>query len=83
MKIDKEVLVIGGGLAGSEAAYYLARHGIKTTLVEMKPKKFTPAHESENYGELVCSNSLKSNDVYANACGQETSFLPPKQTKRS
>ena len=69
MKIDKEVLVIGGGLAGSEAAYYLARHGIKTTLVEMKPKKFTPAHESENYGELVCSNSLKSNDVSANACG--------------
>ena len=69
MKIEKEVLVIGGGLAGSEAAYYLASHGIKTTLVEMKPKKFTPAHESENYGELVCSNSLKSNDVYANACG--------------
>jgi len=64
-----EVLVIGGGLAGSEAAYYLASHGIKTTLVEMKPKKFTPAHESENYGELVCSNSLKSNDIYANACG--------------
>ena len=69
MKIEKEVLVIGGGLAGSEAAYYLASRGIKTTLVEMKPKKFTPAHESENYGELVCSNSLKSNDVYANACG--------------
>ncbi len=65
----QEVLVIGGGLAGSEAAYYLASHGIKTTLVEMKPKKFTPAHESENFGELVCSNSLKSNDVYANACG--------------
>ena len=65
----REVLIIGGGLAGSEAAYYLARHGIKTTLVEMKPKKFTPAHESENYGELVCSNSLKSNDIYANACG--------------
>ncbi len=65
----KEVLVVGGGLAGSEAAYYLASRGIKTTLVEMKPKKFTPAHESENYGELVCSNSLKSNDVYANACG--------------
>ena len=69
MKTEKEVLVIGGGLAGSEAAYYLASHGIKTTLVEMKPKKFTPAHESENYGELVCSNSLKSNDIYANACG--------------
>jgi len=67
--MEKEVIVIGGGLAGSEAAYYLASHGIKTTLVEMKPKKFTPAHESVNYGELVCSNSLKSNDVYANACG--------------
>ncbi len=69
MKSNARVTVIGGGLAGSEAAYYLARHGIPTTLVEMKPKKFTPAHESENYGELVCSNSLKSNDVYANACG--------------
>ena len=68
MKTNKEVLVIGGGLAGSEAAYYLASRGIKTTLVEMKPKKFTPAHESENYGELVCSNSLKSNDI-TNACG--------------
>ncbi len=69
MKKQAEVLVVGGGLAGSEAAYYLASRGIATTLVEMKPKKFTPAHESENYGELVCSNSLKSNDVYANACG--------------
>ncbi len=66
---EKQVTVIGGGLAGSEAAYYLASRGIKTTLVEMKPKKFTPAHESVYYGELVCSNSLKSNDVYANACG--------------
>ena len=69
MKNNTQVLVIGGGLAGSEAAYYLASRGIKTTLVEMKPKKFTPAHESVNYGELVCSNSLKSNDIYANACG--------------
>ncbi|MBQ8295064.1 MAG: methylenetetrahydrofolate--tRNA-(uracil(54)-C(5))-methyltransferase (FADH(2)-oxidizing) TrmFO [Clostridia bacterium] len=67
--MEKEVLVIGGGLAGSEAAYYLASRGIKTTLVEMKPKKFTPAHESACYGELVCSNSLKSNDAYGNACG--------------
>ena len=69
MKANTEVLVIGGGLAGSEAAYYLASRGIKTTLVDMKPKKFTPAHESENFGELVCSNSLKSNDIYSNACG--------------
>ncbi len=69
MKNNAKVLVVGGGLAGSEAAYYLASRGITTTLVEMKPKKFTPAHESENFGELVCSNSLKSNDIYANACG--------------
>ena len=69
MNNNAEVTVVGGGLAGSEAAYYLANRGIKTTLVEMKPKKFTPAHESENFGELVCSNSLKSNDPYANACG--------------
>lgn len=64
-----EVTVIGGGLAGSEAAYYLASRGVKTTLVDMKPKKFTPAHESANFGELVCSNSLKSNDPFSNACG--------------
>ena len=64
-----EVIVVGGGLAGSEAAYYLASRGVKTTLVEMKPKKFTPAHERAEYAELVCSNSLKSNDMYANACG--------------
>lgn len=69
MKSNAEVLVIGGGLAGSEAAYYLASRGIPVTLVEMKPKKFTPAHESPLFGELVCSNSLKSNDVYSNACG--------------
>ena len=68
-KDSARVLVIGGGLAGSEAAYYLASRGIKTTLVDMKPKKYTPAHESEHFGELVCSNSLKSNDIYANACG--------------
>ncbi len=69
MSPETEVLVVGGGLAGSEAAYYLASRGIKTTLAEMKPKKFTPAHESENFAELVCSNSLKSNDIYSNACG--------------
>ena len=68
-KPNAQVTVIGGGLAGSEAAYYLARHGIQTTLIEMKPKKFTPAHESANFAELVCSNSLKSNDFSANACG--------------
>ncbi len=69
MKIDGQVWVVGGGLAGCEAAYYLARHGIPVRLLEMKPKKFTPAHERETLGELVCSNSLKSDDAYANACG--------------
>ncbi len=61
--------VVGGGLAGCEAAYMLATHGAEVELLEMKPRKFTPAHESENLCELVCSNSLKSDDVYGNACG--------------
>ena len=64
-----EVIVIGGGLAGCESAYYLANRGIKVKLYDIKPNSFTPAHSNENYGELVCSNSLKSNDVYGNACG--------------
>ncbi len=64
-----KVNVIGGGLAGSEAAYFLATHGIEVNLYDIKPHAFTPAHKSEKYGELVCSNSLKSNDVYGNACG--------------
>lgn len=63
------VKVIGGGLAGSDAAYYLAKRGYKVKLYDIKPKAFTPAHKDRNYGELVCSNSLKSDDVYGNACG--------------
>jgi len=63
------VNIIGGGLAGSEAALYLAKRGVKVRLYDIKPIKFTPCHHSENYAELVCSNSLKSNDVYGNACG--------------
>ena len=63
------VTVVGAGLAGSEAAYYLAKRGIAVRLVEMKPKKRTPAHTGDGFGELVCSNSLKSDDKYANACG--------------
>ena len=66
---NARVNVIGAGLAGCEAAYYLARRGVKVTLTDMKPEKYTPAHESPLFCELVCSNSLKSNDVYANACG--------------
>lgn len=66
---NKKVKVIGAGLAGCEAAFYLARRGVEVELYDIKPKKFTPAHVSENFAELVCSNSLKSNDVYGNAAG--------------
>ena len=64
-----KINVIGGGLAGSEAAYYLAKKGHQVTLYDIKPNAFTPAHSNPMFGELVCSNSLKSNDVYGNACG--------------
>ncbi len=60
---DKKVTVIGGGLAGVEAANQLAKHGIEVTLYEMKPQKFSPAHKSEGLAELVCSNSLKAERV--------------------
>ena len=63
------VKVIGAGLAGCECAYYLAKNGIKVELYDIKPIKFSPAHKSENLAELVCSNSLKSNDIYGNAAG--------------
>ena len=62
------VRVIGAGLAGCEAAYQLAKRGIDVILYEMKPKKFSPAHSSEKFCELVCSNSLKA-DRISNACG--------------
>ncbi|MCF6192550.1 MAG: methylenetetrahydrofolate--tRNA-(uracil(54)-C(5))-methyltransferase (FADH(2)-oxidizing) TrmFO [Candidatus Hydrothermae bacterium] len=58
------VVVIGGGLAGSEAAYQLAVRGIPVVLYEMRPTRQTPAHRSDRLGELVCSNSLKSRDLY-------------------
>ena len=61
--------IIGAGLAGCEAAYALAKRGVRVELYDIKPKSFTPAHSDKNFGELVCSNSLKSNDVYGNACG--------------
>ena len=57
------VLVAGGGLAGCEAAVRLLRKGFHVTLYEMKPKKFSPAHRSEDLAELVCSNSLKAVDL--------------------
>ncbi|MBE6757704.1 MAG: methylenetetrahydrofolate--tRNA-(uracil(54)-C(5))-methyltransferase (FADH(2)-oxidizing) TrmFO [Ruminococcaceae bacterium] len=54
------ITVVGAGLAGCEAAWAIARAGIPVTLIEMKPQKFTPAHKSEKFAELVCSNSLKA-----------------------
>lgn len=65
--MDK-VTVIGAGLAGCEAAWQLAKRGIGVRLVEMKPKKMTPAHVSESFAELVCSNSLRSDEL-TNAVG--------------
>lgn len=62
------ITIIGGGLAGSEAAYQIAKKGIKVKLYEMKPTKYTPAHSNENLAEIVCSNSFKSN-LITNACG--------------
>ena len=62
------VTVIGAGLAGSEAAWQLAQRGIDVTLREMKPEKKTPAHETEYFAELCCSNSLRS-DQLENAVG--------------
>ena len=60
--------VIGAGLAGCECAYQIAKRGIKVRLYEMKPIKFSPAHSNENFAEIVCSNSFKSN-LITNACG--------------
>ena len=64
----KTVNVYGAGLAGCEAAWQAAQLGVKVRLFEMKPQKYTPAHHSPNFAELVCSNSLRS-DVTSNAVG--------------
>ena len=63
-----EISVIGGGLAGCEATYQIAKRGIKVKLYEMKPNKYSPAHSNQNLAEIVCSNSFKSN-LHTNACG--------------
>jgi len=64
----EKVTVIGAGLAGCEASWQLAERGIKVTLKEMKPEKKSPAHVADTYAELVCSNSLRSDEL-ANAVG--------------
>ena len=65
---DKTVTVIGAGLAGSEAAFQIAEQGIHVDLYEMRPKKMTPAHHTSGFAELVCTNSLRGNQV-TNAAG--------------
>jgi methylenetetrahydrofolate--tRNA-(uracil-5-)-methyltransferase len=66
--LNKKIIVIGAGLAGSEAAWQLAIRGIKVKLYEMRPVCNTPAHHTDKFGELVCSNSLRSNQL-ENAVG--------------
>lgn len=66
--MEKKVIVIGAGLAGSEAAWQLAKRGVNVDLYEMRPKKMTPAHKTQNFAELVCSNSLRANNI-TNAVG--------------
>ena len=62
------VTVVGAGLAGSEAAWQLAKRGIPVRLIEMKPEKYSPAHKYPGFAELVCSNSLKAEHL-SNASG--------------
>ena len=59
---DKHINVIGGGLAGVEAAWQAARLGLEVRLYEMRPEKQTPAHRTDKLAEIVCSNSLKSDE---------------------
>ena len=66
---NARVRIIGAGLAGSDAACFLAERGVKVELWEQKPEKRSPAHHSSDFCELVCSNSLKSDDAFGNACG--------------
>ena len=66
--MKNKISIIGGGLAGCESAYQLAKRGIKVDLYEMKPEKFSPAHSNQDLAEIVCSNSFKSN-LHINACG--------------
>ncbi|WP_159713433.1 FAD-dependent oxidoreductase, partial [Geminicoccus flavidas] len=63
------VQVIGGGLAGSEAAWQLARQGVPVVLHEMRPVETTAAHQTGQFAELVCSNSFRSDDPMGNAVG--------------
>lgn len=82
------IVVIGGGLAGCEAAYQIAKKGIKVKLYEMKPHTYSPAHTNKNLAEIVCSNSFKS-DLLTNACGllkeelRRLRFIANKDSRRN
>ena len=65
----EKVSIVGAGLAGSEAAWQIAKRGIHVDLYDMKPQKFSPAHKNADFAELVCSNSLRSDDYLHNAVG--------------
>lgn len=67
--MEKIVHVIGAGLAGCEAAWQIASRGVKVVIHEMKPQKYSPAHKNADFAELVCSNSLRSDDFMHNAVG--------------
>ena len=64
-----KVHIVGAGLAGSEAAWQLAKRGVNVVIHEMKPLKYSDAHKNPNCAELVCSNSLRSDDYEHNAVG--------------
>ncbi|MCT6904196.1 MAG: methylenetetrahydrofolate--tRNA-(uracil(54)-C(5))-methyltransferase (FADH(2)-oxidizing) TrmFO, partial [Lactobacillus sp.] len=66
--MPEKVTVVGGGLAGSEAAWQLAKRGITVDFYEMRPQKMTPAHKTDQLAELVCTNSMRSNQL-SNAVG--------------
>ena len=61
--MPEKIRVIGGGLAGSEAAWQIAKRGFTVDLYEMRPKKLTPAHETGEFAELVCTNSMRTNQL--------------------
>ena len=67
--MEKKLHIIGAGMAGSEAAWHAANRGLKVVIHEMRPKVKTFAHQTENFAEMVCSNSFRSNDHNTNAVG--------------
>ena len=74
---DQTIHVVGGGLAGSEAAWQIARAGLPVVLHEMRPRRGTDAHQGDGLAELVCSNSFRSDDAEHNAVGLLHKLGPP------